>query len=169
MALALVVALATVWYNAGQQQRCRQLWGTDALRLIRHAATVHAWRVAPAGADKSTATIKETVDEVVRFRDADWRLFERREISEARGLSHIRQALSHDRVFDWDRADADEPVIWQYAMRFTGADGRATLLFSFDPPCVAQVENAAIASIAPAAEGFQAFLTEQFGRPASQR
>lgn len=159
LALAVVASLVSVWYVAGQQRRCLELWGPEAAKLMRHAPTVQAWRVA---AEEDAAAEMSGDVEAVEFESRRLKLYDPRMISAARGLSHIRQGLVHDRAFQWNDQPINVPPKWQYALRFSDGDRQTTVLFSFDVPTAGQLENGAIASIAPSAEAFEAFLAEQY-------
>jgi hypothetical protein len=85
VAVALVAAGGSWWFRYSATHRAAQYWGPEGARLIRDAPTVYLikrpYREEPRGLVGPVG---------VEF-----------DISNARGLLHLRNALLEDRSFDW--------------------------------------------------------------------
>lgn len=117
--VGLTAATVAVSFQRGQTRRCLALYGPAAASEISRAAHVELWRLT-AVAGRLTAV-------------------ERREISQARGLVHLRRGLVEDANFEWGDEAGPAPdaiataVIWQWAIVFAdtadaAANGPATRL-----------------------------------------
>ncbi len=138
VALAAAVSSMVVRYQA--TRRILQFWGTETVALVSAAPTVEALRLGLADGQQS---VTERVD-----------------LSHARGLVHLRQALLGDRSFDWDaREEPGEPV-WSYGLRFADDSKSVTLLFTADFGRVSQSNSPAIVSTAPIAKGLAKLFAE---------
>ena len=162
LALALLASLGSLWYLSGQQRNCLDLWGPEAARMILRAPHARAWRVVPLDATAVTAVSSESGEETVEFAERRWTMLDARDVTKAPGFSHVRQALTHDRVFDWSDKRPADGATWQYAVRFIDGERTATVLFAFDVPRAALLESGATVSTAPAAKAFNDFFSEQF-------
>ncbi|MCE9629604.1 MAG: hypothetical protein K8S94_02635 [Planctomycetia bacterium] len=118
LALAVALALFAVWFQWNQTRRCLGFYGTEAARSIQGAPRVELWRLA--------------VDPVTGRLGA----IDRREVSRAPGLVHLRRGLVEDANFAWptpagDRRPADA---WDHALAFFDAvDGeRPTAVVAID-------------------------------------
>jgi len=81
--LGLAAAGTGIWYQRGQTRRCLDLYGADAARHITAAPRVELVRLVPAGAAGRLAAI------------------DRRDITSAKGLVHLRRGLVEDANFLW--------------------------------------------------------------------
>lgn len=114
--LALLLAGFSWWFRFQATHRTAQFLGPDAARLIRDAPLVEAfrWNEPVAFADHSTATGKD--------------------VTHARGITHLRAALLEDRSYDWD-SPHDQPRLYRFCLRFTDAQRGQELSLYFDDPC----------------------------------
>ena len=138
------------WFRYSATHRAAQFWGPQAAELIRDAPHV-TLRSAAAAADGQDAA------------DADVP----RDVSNAKGLTHLRNALLEDASYDWStagRADTN----WENSLVFEeseGAEPRVVILLSPDFHWAANGSAADPAghavSTSPIAEGLQTFFAEQ--------
>lgn len=91
--LALGVALAAfaIAWQWGQTRRCLSFYGSEAAHRIQSAPRVELWRLAPG------AHLPPPEDA-------------RTDISQARGVVHLRRGLVEDANFAWDQPPAPEPA-----------------------------------------------------------
>jgi hypothetical protein len=133
--LAAGLGAFAVWFQWGQTRRSLAFFGPDAARRIQAAPRVELWSLAA--------------------RDGEVRAVERRDVSHAPGLVHLRRGLVEDVNYRWDvarvgqeraaapdGADADllgEPATrlpagsWDAALTFgDGSGGRPLTVLAFD-------------------------------------
>jgi hypothetical protein len=117
VAACLVAAIASWWFRYSATHRAAQFWGSQAVALIRDAPHVTLRSDTP-----STDAAGGAEADVPR------------DISGAKGLTHLRNALLEDASYDWTaagQADTD----WSSSLVFAAADGaepRAVVMFSPD-------------------------------------
>lgn len=148
IAVGLVAAAASWWFRYSATHRAAQFWGPQAATLIRDAPHVTLRSDAPS-ADA------EGGDEADVPRD----------ISNAKGLTHLRNALLEDSSYDWEsagKADTD----WSHSLTFDAADGaepRAVVMFSPDYRWIASgTASDPSTHVAAATAEFAAGLTKFF-------
>lgn len=161
--VAVLLASAGVWYQYRLQHRPLTFWGTETAQLILAAPDVEALRLAAidesgAGAEQETLTID----------GHEWAVVERREVSEARGFTHVRRALVMDGSFEWEGPSAACEPTWRDALRFVDGPREAIVALAFDCPRAMLVGRDESLSIQPVADGLQAFMDEQFLAPVAE-
>lgn len=109
--LGLAAAATGIWFQWQQTRRCLAFYGGPASRRISAAAAVELWTLAPGSAPGRL------------------RVVDRKDVSRARGLVHLRRGLVEDANFSWPaepaptgaaaarRPDAD----WTFALAFSDA------------------------------------------------
>lgn len=119
--LGIAAALTGIWYQRGQTGRCLAFFGSEAARRITAAARVELVTLAPTGVAARLAAI------------------DRRDITAAKGLVHLRRGLVEDANFRWPSAPAVEPLpagAWDVGLVFSDParpdDPPTTLLIDFD-------------------------------------
>lgn len=100
--LAVALAAFAVWFQWRQTRRCLRFYGPAVARAIQAAPRVELWRIA---VDPVTGRLVTT---------------ERRDISKAKGLVHLRRGLVEDANFAWEpTGDGRLPVAsWDVALAF---------------------------------------------------
>jgi hypothetical protein len=144
LVVALAGALGSWWYHGQLQRRAISLWGGDVAELIQTAPHVELLKLEPANDDAEH-------DDRDMFEAAGLKLavVERRDVSRAAGLIHLRHSLISDKSFLWSAPPAACPPQWRYAVRFSDGDLAATLLFDFDCEQAMLVGKGARVSIRP--------------------
>jgi len=139
--IGLAAAAASWWFRYSATHRAAQFWGPQAATLIR---------------DSPHVTLRSGTS-------AD----EQRDISAARGLTHLRVTLLEDDSYDWSAAGPPD-TNWDSSLVFEtseGAEPRAVILFSPDFLWAANGSSGNPAqhavSIGPIAEGLKKFFSEQ--------
>lgn len=91
LALGLALATFAVVWQWGQTRRCLSFYGSEAAHRIQSAPRVELWRLDPAG-------------RIPPPEDA------RIDISQARGVVHLRHGLVEDANFAWDARPGPGPA-----------------------------------------------------------
>jgi hypothetical protein len=97
VAVALVAAVASLWFRYNATHRAAEFWGPETATLIRDATIVKLYHV---NDDPSLVSLV-------------------RDISKARGLTHLRIALLEDRNFIWPAQYTVTPPRWRWALAFS--------------------------------------------------
>ena len=140
--VALGAAAFGMLFRYQATRRTLQFWGSENVAMVADAPVVEAVRFGPEGQEQAVA---EQVD-----------------ISGARGLVHLRQALLEDRSFDWDEPAARDEPVWSYGLRFRDGTSSVMLVFSSDFRRAQQAGSPASVSTAPIAAGLATVFAEYF-------
>lgn len=159
--VGIAMAIAAWTYYYFQQRRPLQFWGPSAAQLIMQAPQVEAWRLADAAAVHDDPAEVQTIT----LGKQRLRIMEAKDVSTARGLSHLRYGLMNDRCFAWDAKAPRDAVSWQYALRFVDGKSQTTLLVAPEAKRVRLLETGAEVSNAPVAEEYFKFFQEHFPEP----
>lgn len=119
--LALSAGVVGWSYRYQAAHRTAEFWGPSAGQLIQGPSKAYFFSVL--GVLPDAAGVSDS--RVLKF-DA------RSDISGARGLSHLRNALSLDRNFLWNKATPIGAVDWAVGLRFSRAEKAVTMVFSRD-------------------------------------
>lgn len=160
LSVALLAAGISWWFRFHSTHRAAEFWGPEATLLIRDASVVELIKreepVAKAEAEPAAVAAQSTPRTIIG---------ERRDISDARGLIHFRNALLEDRSYEWPgHANAPEAQR-QWGVRFT-SEGMAPLVvwFSSDWKLATREERggrpAAAISSQPISHGLEAYFNE---------
>ncbi|HEV7224125.1 MAG TPA: hypothetical protein VGN42_15555 [Pirellulales bacterium] len=144
LVVALAGALGSWWYHGQLQRRAISLWGREVAELIQTAPHVELLKLEPAGDD--AANEDRDMLEAAGLKLA---VAERRDVSRAAGLIHLRHSLISDKSFLWSAPPADCQPQWRYALRFSDDNLAATLVFDFDCEQVMLAGKGARVSIEP--------------------
>lgn len=125
--VALAGAVATIWFQYNARRRSREFWGPDNALAIGRAATVELCRLKPPAVEKADDAKQISIGGI------QFDLVEAKDISKAKGLVHVRDALIRDSAFDWDKQRGECQAEWQYVFRFLGDE--ATVHVALDTHC----------------------------------
>jgi hypothetical protein len=131
--LALLAAGVAWWNNWSKGRRAMAYWGSQAASRIRLAPSVTLYELSDA------ASVQDP--ESLALGPQKLRIVEQRDISQARGLVHARQALIQDASFNWQVVNTAKPE-WRYALRFQDPQGSLWVLFDFDHALVSSEDGA---------------------------
>jgi hypothetical protein len=150
LAIGVAAAAASWWFRYSATHHAAQFWGPQAAALIRDAPHVTLRSDTPS-ADGSSGDVADVP----------------RDISSAKGLTHLRTALQEDASFDWTAAGPPD-TNWSNSLVFAASEGaapRAVVMFSPDFSWAADGSAAEPAkhavSTAPIAKGLKEFFAEQ--------
>jgi hypothetical protein len=155
LAVALAAAATSWWFRYSATHKAAEFWGSHTAQLIRDAPTVELFAVAALAG-------KELHEEGGRLKQIDHLA---KDITGARGLTHLRNALLEDRSFDWEKPESIMPEHWGYILIFREqktARASAYLMFSEDATMVTVYDppNRRVLSCEPIADGLRTVLAE---------
>ena len=129
--ISLAMAIFAWWFQFQRGRRVLELWGSDNAKIIRiESDRVDLFfRTLPSDAplDDSAESVEVNIAGQSHIFDGQ------REITNARGLVHARQALIEDATFLWDKARGDCQADWQYLLRFSS--GQQSVDIAVDTSC----------------------------------
>jgi hypothetical protein len=147
-AVGLAAAAASWWFRYAATHRAAEFWGPTAVRLIRDAPRV-------------TLRTDSTQDEPL-------------DISDHKGITHLRNALLEDRSYDWTAVGLPD-TDWANSLVFErseGAEPRVVVLFSPDFQWAANGSAGDPAdhaiSTQPIADGLAKFFASESDAPANR-
>lgn len=144
-----------VTFHHWLSRRAIAWWGPENVEMIRSAPRLEALKLA-------TAATTDSAD-VVTIGGVRYEIVERRDVSRAPGIDHVRHGLLEDAHFNWDQAAAvHPPATWQFGMKFV-ADGRQFIVAFDHDGHIGRSDKDEIVSITPIATGWSEFFAEQFG------
>lgn len=162
----VLAAGASWWFRYSATHRAARFWGPEAATLIRDAPQVDLLELDQADDPAS--------DSLLTVNGISWRVVRSQEISQARGLTHLRNALLEDRSFDWPAHVVPAQTAWTHGLRFR--DGSApplVILFSSDfglaAACLASASASRAVSCEPIAEGLKQVFVEWSDPAAGER
>lgn len=153
MAVILILVVAVVaasfawWYRQSQGRRSLKFWGSSQAMLIRFARNVELLELARSENHGDGLTIGSQL----------WQIESRRDITEARGLVHARQAFIEDASFDWAISNR-APYHWDHALVFSGENGHVTVAIDLTGEQICVVESNRTACVTPIVAGLKDFL-----------
>lgn len=118
--LGLAAATVAISYQRMQTHRCLDFYGPEAARRVAKAPRVELWQLAPTGRPRRLVATS------------------RLDVTEAKGIVHLRRGLVEDAGFRWGETGSAERLpdeVWEYALVFSDptADGRTTIVLDLDP------------------------------------
>jgi hypothetical protein len=162
MGVGIASAIGSQWYYYHLQQRPLELWGMAEANLMANSPLVDALLlVAP---DKLPPGKLAPGAERERIMVGRTRLIalERKDVSRASGISHLRASLISDDSFDWSAPAGDCQPEWTYGLEFNNGDAMVMLLFAPNCARAMLVDTGASASMRPVMPGIVRFMKEQF-------
>lgn len=128
LVLAAALAGAAWWFRYETTHRAAHFWGPETARLIRDAPKVTLFQ------KPSADTIRQALEEPTRASFDDSAV----DVSHARGLLHLRNALLEDRSFLWP-ASGEQPLAppedteyWVLSFYFPNSHNAAVVMFTED-------------------------------------
>jgi hypothetical protein len=158
LVIGLAGAAASWWFRYSATHRAAQFWGPQAATLIRDAPHVTLRSDTPSkdSQGKNAADVP-------------------RDVSSAKGFTHLRDALLLDASYDWTAAGPPD-TDWSNSLVFAateGAEPRAVIMFSPDFNWAANgaagdpAQHAV--STSPITKGLREFFAEQAQDSATER
>lgn len=119
LGLGLTAAGLGIWFQWQQTRRCLEFYGVEAAARISRAPRVELWSLKPLADHGHTGRLAAT---------------QRREISTAKGLVHLRRGLVEDANFMWSKPPGgDQPLpdaAWDVALVFKDDSGERGIVLA---------------------------------------
>ena len=162
LTVAFVAAGGSWLFRYSSTHQAAKFWGAETARLIRDAPTV------------TFATFSEPVNnQAAKFDSATGHNFVdasqvKRDVTEAHGLVHLRNALLESHNFTWPSQPTSPTMHWKQALVFTdSATGHSVcVLFSPESKLVASTETNSTLSFEPISSGVDQMFGEFEALPA---
>jgi hypothetical protein len=159
--LALAGAVGSWIFRYYATHRAARFWGTEAARLIRDAPQVDFYYLVDGEATLNHADLLEKLTQPGVCGKVD--------VSQARGIVHLRNALVEDRSFDW-RASPKEPPPAGWMLRFNDPATKDEVWIAFAEAydfcrLLGEAPGAEIISCEPIADGLQEVFNEYSAMP----
>ena len=164
--LAVVLGVFSWWNRYNTAHRVTEFWGPELARVLVEQGEVEAIEIRPI----SESAILEPFSPL-----PDYEIQSRCDLSSARGMVHLRFALTSDSNYHWD-AEVQEPGRWKWAFRFTDENRDLDLYVLFDEEfttlgkLTATNSSVAVVSCEPMTETLrQYFFGSQAGQESFQQ
>jgi hypothetical protein len=157
--LSLAAALGGLWWRHLQTREVLEFWGADNAALISRAERVEALLLEPEVDGEADLAPADTAPRIT-VGGRVYRVAAVKDVSRGRGFLNMRGALTVKRNYHWQPSPCEAK--WTHGLKFTGAKGVVTLVFSFDCPRVTAVGLGREAGTEPIADGLKLLLGEQF-------
>jgi hypothetical protein len=160
LAVGLLASGTSWWFRYAATHKAARYWGSKTARLIRDASIVelYEWRRLPDSVFQSDALA------------IDLETAGGRNISQARGLIHLRTAFLEDQSYIWP-AEQALPGSWEWALVFREPqENQSAMIFiTSDWKYVGHHEGGGILSCEPISEGLKNFISELPSRSAETK
>lgn len=154
LSVGVAAALFAWQHQYRRGARVMKLWGADNTYRIRMAPECELLKLTQPSANATDS---------LRIDNQDWQIVQRKEISQARGLVHARQALIQDANYQWD--SPDRPARWSVAVIFRDpdkSDQTTMLAIDLDGGAICDVQSRRRANVSPIVHGLRVFFDEQW-------
>jgi hypothetical protein len=164
VALGICAGLAGYWWNYGVSRRAMEFWGQENARLIRLAPKVEYLLL------ESNYDDLEITPGTIRPLEpkTSYAIVKTVDLSQARGLIHLRNAILSDDQYEWDMCIGGGDEKFQ-ALRFTDQAGnQATVYFTTTnemPQAYQDInKNSYVVALGPLAKSLEQFLARELPR-----
>ncbi|MGY8768323.1 MAG: hypothetical protein ACKVH8_07840 [Pirellulales bacterium] len=166
LALATSAGIVTLIFTWSRGNQALEYWGTESAYEIRHAQTIELWTIEPI---KEPALANDPAAWDIASGSKKWKTTQRIDITEARGLVHMRQALIEDASYQWGETDTSCTPEWKHALVFTSKSQPVTLLIDLNCGQVMQQNKQKTLITSPILKsGLQTVFDEQLNPGADQ-
>lgn len=132
--LAVFAAGFSWWFRYSSTRRTTRFWGGQNARLIRDAKRIHLVTLGPMGPDHVHDANAAFADHY-HVLDGLVGVVERREVTESRGLVHLRTELLMDRSYESFSGVLGSASDWKYGLEFRDAETSPPLVIFFSADC----------------------------------
>src|SRR6478609_3708376 len=157
LAVGFTTAAVSWWFRYNATHHAATFWGRNAW-LIRDAEQVQLLELRPAPKNASPRRDTPSVNG-----DA-YSVVSRKDITQAHGLAHLRNALLEDQSFNWPARAITTYLPWRCALQFDLEKERTTIYLTDDfQHATGDVENGAIPMVVscdPIAAGLRTVIEE---------
>ncbi|PHS11250.1 MAG: hypothetical protein COA78_10075 [Blastopirellula sp.] len=129
LAVATAAGIVTLIFTWSRGNQALEYWGTESAFEIRHAATIELITILQVE-DPDIANDLAAFD--LSNGSKKWKIIKRIDITKARGLTHMQQALIEDASYQWGETDVSCTPEWKHALVFTGKKQPVTILIDLN-------------------------------------
>ncbi len=123
--LGICAGLGGYWWNYWISHRAMEFWGQENARLIRLAPKVEYLRF-----EVTTPALPNNSSQQFKLSGYNLIVSETNDLSEARGLIHLRNAFLSDDQYRWVQPSQEKiEQLPRSGLRFSGVDGKSVLIF----------------------------------------
>jgi hypothetical protein len=164
VSVAFAAAIFGWWWNYQATRHSLAFWGTvDALRV---AGAPNAELLALGEPEGSESTEPHTSEQVISLGGRKYPVLAHYDVGHARGFGNVRRLLVQDQSFHWEKTPPAGATPWEFALRFSDAQGESMILLAPGAALVGSAGETRTAVLKEeAARVFAAFAAEQ--RPES--
>jgi hypothetical protein len=150
LAIAFAAAGTSWWFRYSATHRAATFWGPATAALIRDARVIQLWLPTDPHENVRSASLAVSSSDL-------------HDISSARGLVHLRNALLEDHSFNWPTTKISPDVQWTQGLRFLDSGTGVLLMFSSDFNFVRTPNGNRMLSCEPMAKGLREMFAEFSG------
>ena len=151
-ALAMVAGVLSWWYQFNSSHRTTRFWGPQLASLIARPSHVEVREVASGEPLSWKALESGRADSAI-------------DLSQARGMVHLRHALMSDRNYQWGRQVDGTAVPWRWCLHWSDETAHGVVLLSADFAVLGKVQpskkHVDAISCQPMAESLRQYFQEQ--------
>jgi hypothetical protein len=159
--LACALGLTSVVYHRWASHGVLAWWGGDMARLIADAPQVEALRLQESAEPANAAATMQPADWPV-LDGKQYVVSQRKDVTSALGLDHLRRGLLDDANFLWSAAPPASVPHWSNALVFSDGAGRLVVVFDLANRRVGRADASATLAIDQIATGWEEFFADQF-------
>ena len=120
--LAIALGCVAWWYRFDSAHRATEFWGPKAAQLIVESEQIEMLTLG----DRLESEAEPSQNSL-----AGQSIVSREDVSQVRGMVHLRHALTSDSNYVWNSAAA-ESINWAWALRYAEADRETYILLDRD-------------------------------------
>ncbi len=125
--LALAAGVTSWCYRYEAAHQATAFWGTESAPLIAQPAPVEIYELKLLGGEGASEKEAGLLNLGRRYQVGD-----PRELTNARGMVHLRHALMSDSNFRWEMPAESEKTDWRWCLRFYDAKHEVRVVLSAD-------------------------------------
>ena len=127
-ALAIAMSAGAWWYHYQATQHTAEFWGPAAANLLVRGESVDAFNLAPAADPSAGESFPNWPPPFAALLEGGAVAYH--DLTGAKGLIHLRHALTQDSSYDWDAKEINAAPTWALAFRFSDGDNAVWVLLS---------------------------------------
>lgn len=127
-ALAVTLSAGAWWYHYRATKRMADFWGPAAANLLVRGELVDAYRLEPQSPPPASNDFPDWPPPFAKLLEGS--AVQHVDLTGAKGLIHLRHALTQDSNYLWDAAQQDAAPPWAFAFRFSDGDDATWILLS---------------------------------------
>ncbi len=153
--ISIVSGVFACWHFYEKGDQAKEFWGTETANLIYHAPKVELLKLHVG--DDLPADVIEEIDIEGKTRAVIVRI----DVTNARGLIHLRGALIEDASFEWGKPRGNPIPVWDFVLRFKDEDKQAAIAIDLPSKRARLIGRDREIGISPIAKGVRELIKRQ--------